>query len=59
MGSISTFCPYKTHICNPFCRYPIYRLYLGYNYSYLMLTNIIDSSYTSDFFLKNVTYIEL
>ena len=33
-----------------FCRQPIYSPYHGYNYSYLMLTNFIGSSYMRDFF---------
>ena len=31
----------------------------GYNYSNLMLTNFIGSSYMSDVFANNATYIEL
>ena len=37
--------------CLPYLpsRQPIYSLYHGYNYSYLMLTNFIGSSYMGDF----------
>ena len=55
MGIISFSFPYKTHISYIFCRQPIYSPYRGSNYSYLLkFSNIMISSYTSDFF----TYIE-
>ena len=37
----------------------MYSLYHGSNYSYLMLTYFIGSSYMSNFFCKNGTYIAL
>ena len=50
MGIISYFCPYKTHITYTFCGQPISSPYHVYNYSYLMHTNFIGSSYMSDVF---------
>ena len=38
---------------------PIYCLYYGYNYFYLMFTNFIGSSYIVIFCCENATYIEL
>ena len=48
-GYYFSFRPYKTHISYTFCRQPISSPYHGHNYSYLMLTNFIGSSYMSDF----------
>ena len=41
----------------PFCRQPIYSLYQGYNYSYLMLTAFIGSSYMSNIFAWIVLWV--
>ena len=51
--------PYRTHISYTFNRQPICSPYHGYNHSYLMLTHFLGSSYMSDVFCKNVTYIKL
>ena len=59
MGIMSLFSPYKTHIFELFYMQPISSLHHGYNYSYLMLTNFIGSSYKSHFFCKNAAHIEL
>ena len=47
------------HLSDAFCRQLICSLYRGDNYSYLMRTSFIGSSYMCVFFCKNVTYIEL
>ena len=58
MCIISSVWSYKTHISYLFCIHPIYSLYRGYNYTYLILTNFMGSNYMSDFFCQNATYLE-
>ena len=53
-GYYISFYPCKTHISYTFCRQPISSPYHGYNYSYLMLTNFIGSSYMSDYLYRAV-----
>ena len=46
-GYYSFFLPMQNPYSYTFCRQPIYSLYHDYNYSYLILTNFIGSSYMS------------